>query len=271
VDGISRRGTKLIEMRNELGANSSVSEMSFHHTEFALSAVFPPVKLDSLALYRLKFTLMRSISINVSDNTRILEINDGIVDEESGSGGGVENVEVVIFDPRAIEIGGGMCSCVEGNRKLGVTPFAGPYKVSVDPNLPEGDIACHLVLSVLIEEDERVLPHITAVVLAPSISWMVRVVELLSKLRDVGDGARCGGEGNGRVVLSKPDWLVALHIAVQHVTLDFVKNLRDEEEVFNPSRKCISRGQMISNHVEYFTWFDMVIQMRVSFYKNQIK
>jgi len=37
-----------------------------------------------------------------------------------------------------------------------------------------------------------------------------------------------------------------------------------------PSRKCISQGQMISNHVEYFTWFDMIIEMRVSFYKNQI-
>ena len=37
-----------------------------------------------------------------------------------------------------------------------------------------------------------------------------------------------------------------------------------------PSGKCISRGQMISNHVEYFTWFDMIIEMRVSFYKNQI-
>jgi len=37
-----------------------------------------------------------------------------------------------------------------------------------------------------------------------------------------------------------------------------------------PSGKCVSQGQMISNHVEYFTWFDMIIEMRVSFYKNQI-
>jgi len=40
--------------------------------------------------------------------------------------------------------------------------------------------------------------------------------------------------------------------------------------LIKPSGKCILQGQMISNHVEYFTWFDMVIQMRVSFYKNQI-
>jgi len=41
-------------------------------------------------------------------------------------------------------------------------------------------------------------------------------------------------------------------------------------QFFMPSGKCVSRGQMISNHVEYFTWFDMIIEMRVSFYKNQI-
>jgi len=41
-------------------------------------------------------------------------------------------------------------------------------------------------------------------------------------------------------------------------------------EALKPSGKCVSRGQMISNHVEYFTWFDMIIEMRVSFYKNQI-
>jgi len=43
------------------------------------------------------------------------------------------------------------------------------------------------------------------------------------------------------------------------ITMDFI-----------PSGKCVSQGQMISHHVEYFTWFDMVIQMRVSFYENQI-
>ena len=191
VDGISRRGVETIKVRDKSGANSCASEVSFHHTELALGAIFPFIKLNLLALYRLEFTLMRSIPINVSDNTGILEINDGIVNEESGSRGGVENVEVVIFDPRAIEIGGGVCTCMEGNRKLGITPFASSYKMSVDPNLPEGDIVCHLVLPVLVEEDEQVLSRVTTVVLAPSNSWMVWVIKLLSKLRDVGDGTGC--------------------------------------------------------------------------------
>jgi len=157
---------------------------------------------------------MCSISIDVSNNTGILEIDDGIVDEELGSGGRVENIEVVIFDPRTIEIGGGMCTCVEGNGKLRVAVLASPYKVSIDSNLSEGDVVCHLVLPVLIKEDKRILPRITAVILTPSSSWMVQVIKLMSKLRDVGNGARCGGEGDGRVVLSEPNWFIILHIVV---------------------------------------------------------
>jgi len=214
VDGISGRGIDTIEMRNESGANCSIGKVSFHHAEFALGTVFPLIKLNLLVLYHLEFALMCSISIDVSNNTGILEINDGIVDEESGSGRRVENIEVIIFDPRMIEIGGGMCTCVEGNGKLRVAALASPYKVSINPNLPEGDVACHLILPVLIEEDKQVLPHITAVVLAPSSSWMVWVIELMSELRDIGNGARCGGEGDGRVVLSEPNWFVILHVVI---------------------------------------------------------
>jgi len=214
VDGVSGRGTDAVKMGNKSGADSSVSEMSFHHTELALGTVFPLIELNSLALYRLEFTLMRSIPINVSDNTGIFEIDDGVVDKESGSGGWVENVEIIIFDPRAIEIGSRVCTCVKGNRKLGVTLFASSYKMSVDPNLPESDVACHLILPVLVEEDKWVLPHITAVILTPSSSWMIWVFKLLSKLRDVGDGARRGRKGDGGVIPSKPNWLVILYVVV---------------------------------------------------------
>ena len=214
MNGISGRGTDTIEVRNESGANCSVGEVLFHHAEFALGAVFPSIKFNLLVLYCLEFALISSISIDVSNNTGILEIDDGIVDEESGSGGRVENVEVIIFDPRMIEIWGGMCLCMEGDRELRVAVLASPYKVSIDPNLPEGDVTCYLVLPVLIEEDKRVLPRITAVILAPSGSWMVWVIELMSELRDIGNGARCGGEGDGRVVLSEPNWFVILHVIV---------------------------------------------------------
>jgi len=167
VDGVSGRGTDTVKVGNESGANSSVSKMSFHHAELALGTIFPLVKLNSLAFYRLEFTLMRLIPINISNNTGILEIDDGVVDEELGSGGGMENVEVIVFDPRAIEVRGGVCTCMEGDRKLGVTPFASSYKVSVNPNLPISNVARHLILPVLVEEDKWVLLCITAVILTP--------------------------------------------------------------------------------------------------------
>jgi len=192
VDSVSGGGTNAVEVRSELGANSSRCEVSLHQAEFALGTVFPPIKLNSLVFYCLEFALMRPISINISNNTGILEIDDGIVDEKSGSGGRMKNVEVVIFDPRAVEVGSGMCLCMKGNGILGVATLASSYKMSVDLNLPKGNITCHLILSVLVEENKWVLSHITAIVLAPSGSWMVWVVKLLSELGYIGNGTRCG-------------------------------------------------------------------------------
>jgi len=104
--------------------------------------------------------------------------------------------------------------CMEGDGEFRVTMLMSSYKVSIDPDLSESDIACHLILPILVEEDKRVLPCITAVVLTPSNSGVVWIIKLLSKLRDVGNGARRGGEGDGRVVLSEPHWFVILHVIV---------------------------------------------------------
>jgi len=65
---------------NESSLNGGVGEVVFYHTKLALSILFSPIKLNLLALYCLEFTLMCLISIYVSDNTRVLEIYDGIVD-----------------------------------------------------------------------------------------------------------------------------------------------------------------------------------------------
>ena len=214
VDGVSGRGAHVVEVGSESGADGSVSKMVFHLIQLALGAIFPSVEFNSLAFYCLKFTLMHPIPVNISDNTGVFEVYDGIVDEKSRGRGRVEDVEVIVFDPRTIEIGSGMCACMEGDGIFRVATLASPYKVSVDPNLSEGNVACHLILTILIDEDKWVLLRITTVVLTPSGSWMVRVIKLLSELRDIGNGARCGGEGDGRVVLSEPNWFVILHVIV---------------------------------------------------------
>jgi len=214
MNGVSGRGVDVVKMGGESGANGSIGKVSFHHTELRLSDIFPLIKLNSLALYRLEFALMCLISVNVSDNTGILEIDDGIVDEELGGGGGMEDIEVIVFDSGAIEIGSGMCTRVEGNGELGITALASPYEMSINSNLPEGDVTCHLILPVLIEENKWVLPRITTVVLTPPTSWVVWIVELIRELGNVGNRTGCGREGDGRVVLSESDWFVTLYIVI---------------------------------------------------------
>ena len=222
MDGVSGRRVNTVEVGSESGANGSVSKVALHHTKFALGITFLLVKLNLLALYCLEFTLMYLIPIDVSDNTRVFEIYNGVVDEKTRSRGWVEDVEVIVLDPRAIEIGCGMCSCVEGNGVFGFAMLASPYKMSINPNLSKGDVTCHLILPILIEEYKWVLPHITTVIFAPPIPWMIQVVKLSSELGNVRDGTRCGGKGYGGVVLGKPNWFVALHIVICHVALNFV-------------------------------------------------
>jgi len=233
MNDVSRGRANAVKMGGKSGANGSIGEMALYHAELALGVFFPSVKLDSLTLYCLEFTLVCLIPINVSDNTRVFEVYDGVVDKESGGGRRVEDVEVVILDPRAIEIGGRVCTCVKGNGVLGIPSLADPYDVSVNSNLPKGDVSCNLVLSVLIKENERVLPCITAVVLTPPSSWMVWVIKLFSELGNIGDGTRSGGERDSGVIHSKSDWFVALNIVVQHVTFNFVKDLGDEKKMFD--------------------------------------
>jgi len=212
--GVSRRGANMIEVGNEPSTNGSIGEVSLHHAKFALGIAFSPVKLNSLVLYHLEFTLMRSIPIDVSDNTRVFEIYDGVVDKESRGGGRMENVEVVVFDPRTVEVGRGVCLRMKGNGVLRVPLLADSYKMSVNPDLSESYILCYLVLTVLVKEDKGVLPRITVVILTPPISWVIWVVELLSELGNIGDGARCGEERNGGIICSESDWFITLNIVV---------------------------------------------------------
>ena len=214
VDGISGRRMNATKVRDKPSVNCGIGEMAFHHGEFALGITFLPVKLNLLAFYRFEFTLMCPISIDISDNTGVFEIYDGVVDEKSRCGGRMKDIEVIIFDPRTIEVWSRMCSHMKRDRILGIALLMSPYKVSIHTNLSKSDVMCHLILTILVEENKGVLPRITAVILAPPVPWMIRVIELLGKLGNIGDGARCGRKRDGRVVLSEPDWFVALHVVI---------------------------------------------------------
>jgi len=80
VYSISGRGTNAIKVGDEPSLNGGIGKVVFHHAEFALSILLSPIELNSLVLYHLKFVLVCSISVYVSNNTRVLEIYNGIVD-----------------------------------------------------------------------------------------------------------------------------------------------------------------------------------------------
>jgi len=46
-----------------------------------------------------------------------------------------------------------MCICMEGDGILGVALLASPYKVSINTNLSEGNVSCHFILAILVEEN----------------------------------------------------------------------------------------------------------------------
>jgi len=145
----------------------------------------------------------------------------------------VEDVEVIVLDPRTTKVGGGVCACMKGDGVFRISPFANSYNVSINPNLPEGDISRYFVLPILVEEDQRVLPHITTVILAPPSSWVIGVIKLISELGNVGNRTGCGREGDSGVICSKSNGFFTLNIVIQHVSRDFVKDLGDQEEVLN--------------------------------------
>ena len=233
VNGVSGGRANAVKVRGKSDVNGSMGEVALYHVELALGTFFPSVKLDSLALYRLKFALVCPIPINVSDNTRIFEVYDGVVDKKLGGGRGVKDVEVVILDPRVIEIGRRVCACMKGDGVFGISPLTNSYNVSVNSNLSEGDVLHYFVLPVLIEKDKGVLLCITTVVLTPSRSWMVRVIKLFGELGNVGDGARSRGKGDSGIVHGEPDWFIVLNIFLQHVTFNSGEDLRDKEKMFN--------------------------------------
>ena len=119
VNSVSGRGTKTVEVWDEPCTNGGISEVALHHAEFALGIVLPSIELDSLALYCLELILMRPIPVYVSNNAGVFEVYNGVVDEESGCGRWVKNVEVIIFDPRTIELGEGCAHAWRGIEYLG--------------------------------------------------------------------------------------------------------------------------------------------------------
>ena len=168
----------------------------------------------------------------IGDDPRVFEVDQGIVDKEAASRGRVEDVEVRILDPNAVEVGGGKCSGVKRGRVFAVALASYSYKVSVLSNTPIRDIPSRLRLSFLIEENDGVEVGLSSVISYPPFSRMVGILEITSEGRGKPDGfGRGSGPSDSGVVLGEADRFVRVYAVVVHVGIDEIYDAGNKEEV----------------------------------------
>ena len=88
----------------------------------------------------------------------------------------VENVEVSVLDPAAIEVGRGICLGMEWGGVFGFALALSADRMSLFVNSPEANIFCYFRLVLLIEEDKGVMTRVASVEESPSNTWMGGVI-----------------------------------------------------------------------------------------------
>ena len=76
------RGTSFDKMREEPSADGGMSKVALHCEELALSPILSVVQFDPSVLDVVKLVLVRSIPMHVSNDPRVLEIDEGVVNKE---------------------------------------------------------------------------------------------------------------------------------------------------------------------------------------------
>ena len=102
----------------------------------------------------------------------------------------MEDVEVSIFDPSAIEIGRGEGPSMKGGR-IFTSPFAAnAHQMSVFVNAPVANILGSLCLSFFIEEDDGVEVRLSSVILYPPFTRVIGILKVASKWGSKADRLR---------------------------------------------------------------------------------
>ena len=117
-----------------------------------------------------------------------------------------------------MEVRRGKGSSVKGSRIL-VFPFvAYPYKVSVFPNAPIGNVLSCFCLSFFVKEDDGVEMGLSSVVPYPSLTRVVRILEVASKGGGNADrfGRGCGTGDHG-LVLCEASRFIAVNAVLTHI------------------------------------------------------
>jgi len=213
------------QMREKLGAGGSVSKVALHSKELGLSSIFSVSQFYLSPFHVLQLNLVCLISMHVSNNPRIFEVNEGIVDKDSASRQGVEEPKVSVFDSGTIEVRRGKGSSMKRCGILATTFAVDADKVGIFIDAPVRNVPSGLRLPFLIKEDDGVEMGLSAVVPYPPLTRMVGILKVTSeRRRDMDRFGRGSGSGDGRLVLGEADGLVAVDAVINHVWLGEVKN-----------------------------------------------
>ena len=170
--------------------------------------------------------------MHISDDPRVFKVDQSVIDKKATSRRRVEDIEVSVFDPNAVEVGRGKCSGMEGGRVLAIALASYSYKVSIFSNAPIRDVSSRLCLSFLIEEDNGVEVRLSPIVSYPSLSRVFGILKIASEGRGKSDRLRGGGRpSDSGVVLGEANGFIRVDTIFTHVWINEVEDARDEEKV----------------------------------------
>ena len=101
------------EVGLKAGANCSMSEVSFTIQHLFVGMVFLIVKVKALLLDAFKLVVLCAEHVNISYDSRVSKMVEGIVDDKTRGAARMKYGVVGIFDTWAMEVGGWVRACME--------------------------------------------------------------------------------------------------------------------------------------------------------------
>jgi hypothetical protein len=176
-EGAGRRGggATLVEVRNKVGADGGMGKAALGIQKLTFKLLFIVLDSDLLPLAALHLVDIGAVPMDVSDDARVFEVSEGIVDESAGSVGGVENIVVRILGTGTTEVGRGEGMRVERERVNDTTLLTSTHESGLIPYQLVRDVFGSLGLAKLVNENEGVVPKVSRVKLLPALARMIDV------------------------------------------------------------------------------------------------
>ena len=124
--------------------------------------------------------MLRSEGMNVSDNSWVSKVEEGVIDGDTTSGRGMKNGELCVLDSSSEEVCNGVCSSVKGDGVEGRILRSSPLKMYSVANVLVPDVPCDFFFVILVDKDERVVLWISRIILDPILTWVVSLVLAVS-------------------------------------------------------------------------------------------